>query len=142
MHKINRQRGVSLIEVLVSVLVLAIGLLGVAALQAASVRNTQSSYERSTAVVLTNSIIESMRTYTTQARAGAFALASCSAAGSSGVEQAQAQWVLNVKANLGPDTNCSISYTAVNNVYQITIVWDESRASLGGDTSLVTRVSI
>ena len=45
------QQGMSLLEVLIAVLVLAIGLLGIAALQATALRNSQSSLERNQAVM-------------------------------------------------------------------------------------------
>ncbi|MDP5152090.1 type IV pilus modification protein PilV, partial [Rheinheimera baltica] len=48
---LNRQKGVTLLEVLIAMLVLGIGILGVAGLQTASLRNVQSSYERSQAVI-------------------------------------------------------------------------------------------
>ncbi|MDR2925220.1 MAG: type IV pilus modification protein PilV [Azoarcus sp.] len=56
-----RQTGSSLIEVLVSVFVLAFGLLGIASMQASALRNTQGALEQSTAVFLTNSMLDAMR---------------------------------------------------------------------------------
>ena len=55
------QRGFSLIEVLVAVLVLAIGLLGLAGLQTRGLKASQSSYERSVATVYAYSILDAMR---------------------------------------------------------------------------------
>jgi Tfp pilus assembly protein PilV len=43
-----KQQGIALIEILISVLVLGIGLLGIAALQSSSVRYSQSAQERTT----------------------------------------------------------------------------------------------
>ncbi len=54
--------GFSLIEVLISVLVLAIGLLGLAALQTQGLRASTDSYVRSQATTLAYDIIERMRT--------------------------------------------------------------------------------
>jgi type IV pilus assembly protein PilV len=56
-----RQRGSSLLEVLISLFVLAFGLLGVAGMQISSLRATQSSLERSQAVFLTHAILDAMR---------------------------------------------------------------------------------
>lgn len=56
-----RMRGVSLIEVLVSVVIIGIGLLGIAAMQSLALRGSQSSFESSQAVMQTNAIIEAMR---------------------------------------------------------------------------------
>jgi type IV pilus assembly protein PilV len=56
MHKLpyslSRQRGTSLVEVLVTVIVLAFGLLGIAALQAKAQVGNLESYQRAQAVVL------------------------------------------------------------------------------------------
>jgi|688.fasta_scaffold306027_1 type IV pilus assembly protein PilV len=70
-----RQRGVGLIEVLVALLVLSLGLLGVAAMQAAALRNNHSAAERSMGAMLSHSIIESMRSNRAAALSGAYNLA-------------------------------------------------------------------
>lgn len=57
----KKQRGFTLIEILVSLVVLAIGLLGLAGLQAAGLRNNNSAYHRSQATLLANDIIDKMR---------------------------------------------------------------------------------
>ena len=57
----RHMRGIGLIEVMVSVLVLAVGLLGIAAMQSLALRGGQSSLESSQAVMQTASIIEAMR---------------------------------------------------------------------------------
>ena len=54
-------RGITLIEVLVTVVVLAFGLLGLAGLQANSLRNNHSAYLRSQATYLATDIIDRMR---------------------------------------------------------------------------------
>jgi len=57
----SRQTGASLIEVLIAVFVLAFGILGIAAMQAGALRNNQGAFEQSTAVFLTYSILDAMR---------------------------------------------------------------------------------
>ncbi len=56
------QKGVTLIEVLVALLVLSIGLLGVASLQLYGLRYNQSAYLRSQATILAYDIVDRMRT--------------------------------------------------------------------------------
>jgi len=56
-----RQTGVSLLEVLIAVFVLAFGVLGIAAMQAGALRNNQSAFEQSAAVFLTHSMLDAMR---------------------------------------------------------------------------------
>lgn len=60
-HRIRLQSGISMIEVLVSILVLSIGLLGMAALMASSLRNSQSANFRSQATNLAYTYVEMMR---------------------------------------------------------------------------------
>lgn len=55
------QRGVSLVEVLVAVVVLSIGLLGLAGLQASGMRVGQSSLHRSQAAQLAYDMVDRMR---------------------------------------------------------------------------------
>ncbi len=59
--KTNRQHGFSMIEALVTMVILAIGLLGVAGLQIASVRNTQVAAQRSIATQQAYDMAERMR---------------------------------------------------------------------------------
>ncbi len=56
-----KSRGVSMIEVLVTLLVSAVGLLGVASLQMSAVKNTRESQLRSMATVLAHDMAERMR---------------------------------------------------------------------------------
>jgi type IV pilus assembly protein PilV len=66
MHK-KREKGFSLMEVLVTVVILSIGLLGLAGLQVKSQQFTQSSYLRSQAAVLAYDILDRMRANRTAA---------------------------------------------------------------------------
>lgn len=56
-----RNSGFTLIEVLVAVLVLSVGLLGLAGLQATSLKSNHSAYLRTQAVLLTYDLIDRMR---------------------------------------------------------------------------------
>lgn len=57
----NRQAGITLIEVLVAVVVLAIGLLGLAGLQTSALTNTSISYQYTQAAILAQGMAERMR---------------------------------------------------------------------------------
>ena len=57
----GHQHGMTLLEVLIALLVLSIGLLGMAGLQATSIRNSQSAYMRSQASILAYDAIDRMR---------------------------------------------------------------------------------
>jgi type IV pilus assembly protein PilV len=64
-----RPTGFSLIEVLVSLLVLSVALLGTAQLTAASLKSTNTAYYRSQATVLADDIFDRMRANIVAARA-------------------------------------------------------------------------
>lgn len=55
------QKGISLIEVLVAVLILGVGLLGLAGLQANALRNTQSAYLSTEASILAYDFLDQAR---------------------------------------------------------------------------------
>ena len=58
---IKSSRGFTIIEVLVSMVILSIGVLGLGMLQMAAMQNTQGGYLRSQATILAYDIIDSMR---------------------------------------------------------------------------------
>lgn len=68
----SRQRGASLLEVLIALLVLAIGMLGMAALQAVTLKNSNSAASRSLGVVQIYSLLDTLRLNRQQAAAGAY----------------------------------------------------------------------
>lgn len=60
-HYPSLQRGVTLLEVLIAVLVLAVGLLGLAALQARALQENQGAYQRTQASILAYDMLDRMR---------------------------------------------------------------------------------
>jgi type IV pilus assembly protein PilV len=104
------QSGVSLIEVLVSTLILAIGLVGVASLQAMAMRNNHSAEMRSQASALAYDLADRMRGNVAAANAGMYDPASASAQSAchtpSGCDMGQMAsddlqlWLTNVSATL------------------------------------------
>lgn len=69
MHKQTKQRGFTLLEVLIAVLIFSIGLLGSAGLMVLSVRTNHSAYLRTQASFLADSMVERMRANADQANA-------------------------------------------------------------------------
>ncbi|ESS74046.1 type IV pilus modification protein PilV [Methyloglobulus morosus KoM1] len=65
------QQGFTLIEVLIAMLVLALGLLGLAALQATTLKNNQNSYYRSQATQFAYDIADRIRANEVEALKGA-----------------------------------------------------------------------
>jgi type IV pilus assembly protein PilV len=130
--RMNRhQRGVGLIEVLVAVLVLSIGLLGLAGLQLRSVRNNESALERGMAVVETHAIADAMRADRANARNGLYdiALTGAAPAGATFRETVLREWRTNLINALGADATGSVDCTDASCV--IIIQWDDTRGTQG-----------
>ena len=58
----SRETGTTLLEILVTLVVIALGLLGLASLQAVSLRSNNTAYYRSQATILAYDIVDRMRT--------------------------------------------------------------------------------
>lgn len=139
-------RGISLIEVLVAVVVLSIGLLGVAAMQSVALRGGQSSLETSQAVMQTNAILDAMRANRAAAEDYNTDGMVCTAVAGSSVAEVDLQtWITDLKNNIAntddDDTTCG-EITGCPEACVITIQWDDSRAGGGNERQVVTRTTI
>lgn len=137
---LQHQTGVSLLEVLIAVLVLSVGLLGIAGLQTANLRNTQSAHQRTVAVLLATSMGERIRANPIMARTGAFVLPqTCTELTPGGSIQSveHANWLTEIRTNLGTaSTSCGqVTYTPATLTYTVNVFWDDSRA-IGGLTNM------
>jgi type IV pilus assembly protein PilV len=74
-HSRRSQAGTTLIEVLITVILVSVGLLGLAGLQLTTVQNTNSAAERFEASTLARDILERMRANRQQALNGQYDLA-------------------------------------------------------------------
>lgn len=145
-RQLSKQRGVTLLETMIAVMVLSIGLLGVAGLQTTNLKNSQSAHQRTMAVMLTTSMAERIRANPATARTGAFALSkTCAAISSSGSIQnvERSRWIDELKVALGAaSTSCGqITYDGPNQLYTIIVSWDDSRA-LGGASEMTLRQQV
>jgi len=143
----TQERGASLLEILVSLIILAIGLLGLAALQTVGAKSGFSAYHRSQATWLAYDMSDRMRTNRTAALANNYNTAmpstppACSAnlptAGTLASRDV-AEW-RNQVACLLPSGNASVARdTADPTVFIIRIQWDDVR----GDIQPTTATSI
>jgi type IV pilus assembly protein PilV len=139
-----RQRGATLIEILVSVLILSFGLLGMAALQTRALQGNQSSLNRSQAVMLNNSMLDAMRIDRANAQGGNYNMSNvCGPAGiGSGTTLAdnnRRDWLTAARDNMGGSDDSPICGTitcGVNFVCTVTLTWDDSKSGGLSDQSL------
>lgn len=138
------QRGVSLLEVLIALVILSIGLLGMAALQASSLRNNQSASERSLAVMVNHSIIDAMRANLGPARAGDYNVAfpgpaACWAApgNATQADADRSAWLGVLVEHLGQDACGSINCDGASGICTVESRWNDSRATAGNDQMIL-----
>ncbi|WP_297577431.1 type IV pilus modification protein PilV [uncultured Deefgea sp.] len=135
------QAGFSLIEVLIGIVVLSVGLLGLAGLQLATLKHNQSSTERNMAVIQTNSVLSAMRADRENAINGQFNLAIDSAvsSGSSFASGVLDRWRTSISSQLGEGASGAVNCNAAR--CTVTIRWDDSRAAQGErEQTIVTEV--
>lgn len=133
-------RGVSLLEVLIAVLVLAIGMLGIAAMQSISLKNSMSALERSQATVQTYAILDAMRANLDVARNGGYAhsmTAACPVPGAGATIASRDinYWITSLRDTLGPTACGGIACAA--GICEISIRWNDERASGGAATQFL-----
>lgn len=149
------QRGVGMIEVLISLLILSVGLLGMASLQARSLSMTTESLQRTQATILANDIIERARAnrinvadYATAVASAAancdieFALDSANTVATNDVNE----WRNNLACLLA-NGNGSVIVTGNNLVVTVTFqdrteATDEGDSLIDGRDRLVIRAGI
>jgi type IV pilus assembly protein PilV len=112
----HRSRGFTLLEVLVSLLVLSIGLIGVAGLQLLGVSNSRDAYFRTQAVMLSYDISDRMRANQDAVDLGTYS-------GSSGT----------LNGNCRSTTGCTPAQMAGDDV----ALWKQALASLPGGEGVV-----
>lgn len=132
-------QGSTLIEVMIAVIILGVGLLGIAALQTTALRNSQSSLERTQAVIQSYSIIDAMRANRNAALSNEYNLSSmtCEAPSSGTLAQTDvSQWIASLNSTLGGANTCG-QINCNGGVCTVTVQWDDSRASDAGDDGAI-----
>ena len=138
------QRGVGLIEVLVAVLVLSIGFLGMAALQARSLSMNNSAMARNMATMDSYSILDAMRADLVSAQNGNYntstpvKASACPAATGTLAGAQLTQWCNQLALNLGASasTTGTINCTGSPGICTIKVTYDDSKSvSAATDTS-------
>jgi type IV pilus assembly protein PilV len=132
---LTRQGGATLIEILVSVVIISIGLLGLAAMQNASLRISYESYLRSQANFLAYDLIDRIRAnpdapvYEMTVDATVFET-DCFASNSSGCTQSELRefdlyhWREQARELL-PDAQVEVTYDDSQQLYSLRIKWQD-----------------
>lgn len=137
----SRQGGFSLLEVLVTTVILAFGLLGMAGLQGLSLRNNNNAYMRTQANLLAYEIVDSMRANRDAAIANDYnlGLAASAPTGSSLAQEDLAAWLSHLEIKL-PGGDGAVSCDA-NDVCTVTVQWTEiSSANVSQQFMLSTQI--
>jgi type IV pilus assembly protein PilV len=144
-----------LIEVLVSVFILAFGLFGVAGLQLTSLRSAESALERSQAVFLSYTILDAIRANTVDGNIKATAYSTSAAADTANLCDPEAIstsdpvakedlkfWIENLQNNLGQGACGGVHCDGgLDDGYlcSVTITWNDSRGDAGDARSGIAR---
>lgn len=126
----HRMDGFTLLEVLVAMLVLSIGLLGLAGLMAASLKNSHSAYYRTQATWMAYDALDRMRANRQVALAGGYNLSLGDSPGGAGLAATDlAEWVASLEGAL-PEGQGSIAVGA-NGTVTVIVQWNDSRGTAG-----------
>jgi type IV pilus assembly protein PilV len=143
--------GVGLIEVLIAIAILAFGMLGIAALQAAALRSSQSSINRNEAIAQSYAILDAMRANRSNALLGKYSMGTydpddesstswtCAVPENDGTTLASAdknEWMTRLLSTqgLGPSA-CAIiePVDGAQDTFAVHIRWDDSRGKVGAE---------
>ena len=128
MQSKKNNQGSSLLEVLVSIVILSIGLLGLAALQITSQKNNHSAQFRTDAIVQAYNLIDRMRLNKTESYA--LAMTSTAPVGPLRKDTDLSEWITELK-NLLPDAAGAV--TVAGDIVSVVVRWDDSRGTSGND---------
>ena len=144
------QSGVGLIELLIGLLVLTIGLLGMASMQTNGLQMTGGSLARSQAIILASDYVERIRANRTNRTDYAVAAGDVPSTCNTGFEpngaaslaaNDRAEW-LNSVVCLLPASDATVTLGGtVNSVVTVTVTWGE-RSGVDGDGVIVVRSQI
>lgn len=132
-----RQSGFTLLEVLIAILVLSIGLLGLAGLMASSIRNSHSAYQRTQATWLAYDMIDRMRVNRATAIASTNNYDIPIGTATSGLTSLAGTDITSWKtllANALPAGDGSVDVDSNTRAVTVIVQWNDSRGTLGSST--------
>jgi type IV pilus assembly protein PilV len=134
-HTPRKASGISLIEVLVTVVILSVGLLGLAGMHFQGLKNNQSSYFRSQATILTYTALDAMRANRQNALNEDYdiAIGTTPTTGTAVADIDLAYWKAAL-ANALPSGDGSIDCTTATALCVVVVQWDDSIGQGGSST--------
>ncbi len=132
-HKNRYQQGFSLIEVLISLVLLGVGLLGAIALQATALKEGQVSNYRSNATLIAHSVLDQIRANSVNAANYRIDIEEAAPSGIL-VVQRDLQTFKNTASTLLPNGKGSIAVVAATRHVTIILQWSEDRVANGEST--------
>ena len=137
-YKKNQTCGFSMLEILISILILSIGLLGLAALHATSLKANHGAYYKSQATFLAYDIVDRMRANRPEAINGSYnlLLTDINLSGSTLAVTDVNSWLANV-GGLLPTGDGSINCTAAG-ACTVVVTWDVQREGGTAQNATVT----
>lgn len=142
--RVNAQKGSSMIEVLVSMMILLVGILGIAGMQTRGLSNTKSSYLRTQAAIFADDIFDRMRANRDAAQVGqydtadsatvattAYTYGSASLSASALAAADRSDWFRKVSSTL---PLAKFTITTADDVTTLVLMWDDDkRGSVGNE---------
>lgn len=126
------QHGVGLIEVMIAVLVLAIGVLGVAALQSLTLKNAAGSASRTQASIQIYSMMDIIRA--DRSNLGTYNTNIYVAGDGTGDPGTMAGWLDGLKATVAPDAKGKVVCTADTMTCSVGVQWSDANTTGGNST--------
>lgn len=144
-NNFNRQQGFTLLEVMIALVIFAVGMIGLAGIQALSLENTHSSYARNQAILLAYEMADRMKANPTAGTAYEITVSTvpnkpgtvCDTTACNNTEMAaydKWQWKDALPKSLVSGKGSVINDPAGSDSYTITVYWDEDRTGATGTT--------
>lgn len=143
MHNSNfisgkRQRGVGLLEVMVSVLILAVGMLGIAAMQSITLKNAGASAYRTQATLQVYSMMDIIRA--DRNNLSAYNTNIYADGPGDGAQGTMAGWLDGLKVTVAPDAKGQVVCIPDTMTCSVGVQWSDARAT--GNNSVLSEINI
>lgn len=144
----HMQTGFTLVEVLVALVILCVGLLGLAGLHLSGLRNNESAYLRSQATLQAYDMVDRMRANLAGLEAGGYDVITalvgdpgCISVGCTPLQMAAYdafEWN-TANAGLLPSGSGTVTGAGTGSVFTVTVAWDDTKSG-SADTRFVVTV--